>query len=160
MEDTILEPILEPKNGIAAKQIGFKDPPCRFHFRNNFWVLKWSLRGFEATWEDVNFIFHFIYGMSSFPLTHIVQDVFFTTNQWNIRELSQACLMTPLVYHVLLSGSTWRQDTKAPVRFQNTNNARTILQHRGSATHAQRMTRNRLAESGLSRWHGEASPLR
>ena len=27
-------------------------PPCRFHFRNNFWVLKWSLRGFEATWKD------------------------------------------------------------------------------------------------------------
>ena len=49
VEDTILEPILEPKNGIAAKKIGFQDPPCKFHLRNHFWVLTWSLRGFEAT---------------------------------------------------------------------------------------------------------------
>ena len=32
-------------------------------------------------WFQTCFFFHFIYGMSSFPLTHIFQDCYCTTNQ-------------------------------------------------------------------------------
>ena len=41
-------------------------------------IIKYKLSGW---WFQTYFIFHFIYGMSSFPLTHIFQRGRYTTNQ-------------------------------------------------------------------------------
>ena len=49
--------------------------------------------------SNMNFIFHFIYGMSSFPLTNIFQDCYYTTNQlwflWIFRQRSPAPVRSP-----------------------------------------------------------------
>ena len=41
-----------------------------------------ALTHLAAWWFQTFFIFHFIYGMSSFPLTHIFQDGYGTTSQF------------------------------------------------------------------------------
>ena len=49
--------------------------------------------------SNMNFIFHFIYGMSSFPLTNIFQDCYYTTNQlwflWIFRQRSPGPVRSP-----------------------------------------------------------------
>ena len=75
--------------------------PC---IPSRHWLVVWNM----------NFIFHFIHGMSSFPLTHIFQDGYCTANQ----------IKWPTFYRRIPSGV-----------IRDCQHQRSVAGWRGSATH-------------------------